>query len=294
MNKKYIIAICITLATFFQNKVEAQQQVENSMSQYFHNRALWNAGFTGIDSNKIYALQNRSWVGFDGAPVTTNISGAFVFGENSSVGVQIMSDVAGVLNRTFGIVNYAYRVKLAEEKHLRIGISLAICSDRLDNKNLSNDEVLDPMINNSIKKSTQFDGNIGMVYQTKKLTLGASLFRIQENMQNSNSSNLAIGQIAAYYNIEMNKESNIHLKPVTMLRFYKNTATVFDLGAQFDYNNLLNAMLVYQSSGNIRTGAGVRWKDVAELNLFYNTNNKIANTSSQQYEIGLGIHLNKK
>jgi type IX secretion system PorP/SprF family membrane protein len=239
-------------------------------------------------------LQNRSWVGFDCTPVTTNIGGEDAFGENSAAGVQIMSDVAGVLNRTFGIVNYAYRVKLAEEKHLRIGISLAISSDRLDNKNLSNDEVLDPMINSSVKKSTQFDGNIGMVYQTKKITLGASLFRLQENLQNSSVSNLATGQLAAYYNITISSDGKTNLNPVMMLRFYKNTTSVFDFGAQFDYNNLLNVMMVYQTSGNVRTGAGLRLKDIAALNLFYNTNIKVVNASSQQYEIGLGFNLNKK
>jgi hypothetical protein len=79
-----------------------------------------------------------------------------------------------------------------------------------------------------------------------------------------------------------------------MLRFYKNTTSVFDFGAQFDYNNLLNVMMVYQTSGNVRTGAGLRLKDIAALNLFYNTNIKVVNASSQQYEIGLGFNLNKK
>jgi hypothetical protein len=133
-----------------------------------------------------------------------------------------------------------------------------------------------------------------MVYQTKKITLGASLFRLQENLQNSSVSNLATGQLAAYYNITISSDGKTNLNPVMMLRFYKNTTSVFDFGAQFDYNNLLNVMMVYQTSGNVRTGAGLRLKDIAALNLFYNTNIKVVNASSQQYEIGLGFNLNKK
>ncbi|MEN9686395.1 MAG: hypothetical protein RLZZ28_2181, partial [Bacteroidota bacterium] len=117
--KKNIIAVLLAAGLLLQLQASAQQQMENSMSQYYQNRMLWNPGFTGGDGNKIYALQNRSWVGFDGAPIMTSFSGELLFGTNSAAGLQVLNDVTGILKRTFGIFSYAFRVKLSKEEQLR-------------------------------------------------------------------------------------------------------------------------------------------------------------------------------
>jgi hypothetical protein len=53
-------------------------------------------------------------------------------------------------------------------------------------------------------------------------------------------------------------------------------------------------MGVYQTIGNVRAGAGLRKNGLGELNFFYNTNNRISNNASQQYELGVGIYLKKR
>ena len=166
--KKVQIVVLLFIAFYsIQFSASAQQQMENTMSQYFRNRMLWNPGFTGADGNKIYALQNRSWVGFDGAPVLTNISGEVNFGANSAAGLQFMSDVTGVLYRTFGVFNYVYKVKLSQEQNIRIGISLAFAGDRVNSKYIDQGGAVDPLVVASIDNKVQFDGNIGGVYTNK-------------------------------------------------------------------------------------------------------------------------------
>lgn len=289
--KKLLSLVITFLLTHF--TVIAQQQMENSMSQYYRYRTLWNAGFTGLDGTRLYAMQNRSWVGFNGAPVMTNISGELNFGENSSAGLQIMSDVTGILHRSFGVFNYAYRVKLQEQQQLRIGISLAFSSDRLNSKYIDEGGAVDPLIMNNINATPQFDGNIGVVYINKKITLGASFYRLKENFKsnNPNTANLALAQLGVMYDLSVMGDARLNLKPLLGLRLYRNTNAVFDVGAQFDYDKLVNTMLVYQSSGNIRAGAGLRLKEIAEVNFFYNTNIRVANSASQQYEMGIGFYI---
>jgi hypothetical protein len=53
-------------------------------------------------------------------------------------------------------------------------------------------------------------------------------------------------------------------------------------------------MAVYQSTGNIRAGAGIAMSNLGEANFFYNTNVKVANSASQQYEVGIGVYLKGK
>jgi len=296
MKKINIIIILVASFTTMQFTASAQQQMENTMSQYFRNRMLWNPGFTGADGNKIYGLQNRSWLGFDGAPVMTNISGEFNFGDNSAMGVQVMSDVTGVLYRTFGVFNYAYKVKLNADQNIRIGISLAFSGDRVNSKYIDQGGAVDPLIVASIDRKIQFDGNIGGVYTNKRFTLGLSFFRLRENftMKSGGGANLAFAQLGGSYDISIGGDEKLNLRPLAMVRLYRTTSALFDIGAQFEYNKLVNTMLVYQSTGNIRMGAGIGLGDVGEANFFYNTNTKIANAASQQYEIGIGLYLKKK
>jgi type IX secretion system PorP/SprF family membrane protein len=298
MKKRVVIRVfifCFVLLNIFNLKLHAQQQIENSMSQYFQNRLLWNPGFTGVDGNKIYALQNRSWVGFDGAPVLTAFSGELNFGKNSSAGMQVVSDVTGILYRTFGVFSYAYRIKLEEEKQLRIGISLSITGDRLDSRYLDASTAIDPLIVNNINQKSQYDGNIGLVYSTKHLTLGTSFFRISETL-NGNSvgdANLAYLKMAAYYDIAASSDDKLHFKPLAMFRMFKATASVLDIGASMEYNKQFNALLMYQTSGNIRAGAGLKIQNWGAMNFYYSTNHKFTNSSSQQYELGFGFYIGK-
>lgn len=293
MKKINSIIILVAAFTAIQFNASAQQQLENTMSQYFRNRMLWNPGFTGADGNKIYAMQNRSWVGFDGAPVMTNISGEVNFGENAAAGLQIMSDVTGILYRTFGVFNYAYKVKLNEDQNIRIGISLAFAGDRINNKYIDQGGAIDPLIVSSIDRKIQYDGNIGGVYTNKKLTLGLSFYRLRTNfsVKSGEGANLALAQLGGTYSININGDEKLNLKPMAMVRLYRTTSALIDIGAQFEYNKQVNAMLVYQSTGNIRAGAGLGIKDLGEANFFYNTNIKVANAASQQYELGMAFYL---
>lgn len=295
MKKNIKNGILILVMTFFGNNSFAQQQMENSMSQYYQNRILWNAAYTGIDSNKVYALHNRSWVGFDGAPSMTGLSGEMNFGKNSALGVQWISDQTGILLRSFGIINYSFRAKLSEIKSLRLGIALTAGSDRLNTKYIDADGMSDALIANNINSKTVFDANFGVVYCANQFELGFSIFRIAHNLKGGKDiSNLAMAQIGASYHFILNGDDRLSLKPLAMLRLYRTTQAVFDAGMQFDYDRLFNVMLLYQSTGNIRAGLGLRKSNLGEANVFYNSNTKLASSSSQQYELGIALYLKNR
>ncbi len=289
---KKILPLIITSLLLMQQQATAQQlQVENTMSQYFRNRMLWNAAYTGDEGNKLYVLQNRSWVGFEGAPVLTSFNGEFKFGQNSSAGLQVLSDQTGILVRTYGILNYGYRIKLSEENSLRLGISLSLSGDRLNNKYLDGSSLLDPMIASSINDRPRFDGNFGAIYRSGKFDVGVALYHLGDQLRKEAiTSNAAKYQVGLYYNLSETADK-MQIKPVLMYKTYTNTESVLEGGAQVEYNKLLHVMAMYQSIGNVRAGAGLRKNGLGEANFFYNTNVKIANVSSQQYEMGLAVYL---
>lgn len=292
INKISIVLICIISLTY--SELTAQQHMEIGMSQYFRNRLIWNAAYTGVDGNRIYAMQNRSWGGFDGAPVLTSLSGELNFGKNSAAGVQMIADKAGVLNRTNGLVNYSYKVQFSEDKILRLGVGLAFNAERLDGNLLNG--AIDPAIINNVNSKFQFDGNFGAVYQNGNLDLGISFNRIGNNLRKdvSDNANYAVSQLGFIYRLNLTSDEKVLMRTIAMSRIYRETEPIFDVGAEFSYNDMFQVTAIYQTVGNVRAGAGIRKAGLGELNFFYNTNSRISNNASQQYEIGVGFYFKKR
>lgn len=291
MKKLFIVSLI--LIVWQPAVLQAQQQIENSMSQYYRNRMLGNAAFAGAEGNKVYVLQNNSWADFEGAPRNLNLSGEFNFGKNSAMGIQFMSDKAGILNRSFGVLNYAYRVKFSDDDLLRLGVALSFSGDRLNSKYLEQGGVVDPAIIASVNNRLRFDGNFGMVYTRKRLTLSLAVYRLGENLRNESSVvNLATTLWGIDYTIPLDDRDLSSLKPMLLLRTFRGgAAAVADIGFQYSYHKLFQVTTIYQTPGNLRLGAGLTKAGLGEANFFYNTNLKMPHASLQQYEIGMGVYL---
>jgi type IX secretion system PorP/SprF family membrane protein len=285
---------CIMLVICTKN-THAQQKFENTMSQYFHNRSLVNPGFTGMDGNSFYVLQNRSWIGFDGAPILTVLSGEINFGKNSAGGAQIYSDQSGIVIRTTGLLNYAYKVKLTDKKQLSLGIGLSISSERLNLSMLNSNITMDPLIAANINGKPSYDGNFGILYTNGNLSMGTTFFRIGENLekQKLGQADLIVMKGGIFYHFNKNVAEKAQFKPLVMLSLFRDAPLVFDIGSQLIINKFSNAMFVYQSTGNLRFGAGLIIGKIGEINLFYNTNVGKANTYLQQFEMGLNFRFKR-
>lgn len=285
-----------TCMVMIQLTICAQQKFENAMSQYFHNRSLLNPAFTGMDGNKLQIIQNRSWVGFDGAPVLTVITSEFNFGTNSGIGGNIFADKSGIVYRTTGVLNYSYRIKLNNERALKLGIGFTVSSERLDNRMLDASAVIDPVIAANINGKPSYDGNFGILYVTNKLSIGATFFRIAENLSKDalGNADLILMKGGIFYHFNQKAEGEFQLKPLAMISIYRNQPAVFDGGLQAIFNKYFNAMAVYQTTGNIRAGAGISIGEIGEINLFYNTNHKQSTVNAQQYEFGFKLNLPTK
>lgn len=293
MNKsiRYVLLLgCLYAAV----QTNAQWKTDNIMSAYYSNQMLSNAAYTGVTGNRLDVFQNRSWAGFDNAPVTTGITGAMRFGSNSAIGAQFISDQAGALTNTYGLLNYSYRIKLTEEQQLRLGIALSLYGTRLNSKAFETGGI-DPSVTSGLNTSTSFDANIGAVYELNRFDIGLSFFNIGNNLQGNNEmANLPVTQLSFMYKWEIGGDERLLLSPLGMLRLYKSTQSVADFGARFDYDHGFNAMILYQTSGSIRGSAGYSLPNLGEVNFYYSTNNRVSNSASQQYELSFGFYFKTK
>ena len=119
MNKTLFLTIII--CTIFD--VNSQQK-ESIFSQYYTNQIIYNPAISGSKNYNEFTLQTRQqWIGFEGSPLTVNLSGHGLFNNRSGIGGFLEHDRLGEINQTNLQLNYAYHVPLnAEGANISLGI----------------------------------------------------------------------------------------------------------------------------------------------------------------------------
>lgn len=289
--KNIYIKITLVVSLFCGQIASAQTYTNNPISQYFRNGYLWNAAYAGAkETPSLYALINRSWIGFDGAPTLINLAGNFAISTNSGAGLQISTDKAGALQRMAARLNYSYKLLFSETEHLHLGIGINTYRERLNSDLVGSDPgAVDPVLKSFNEKSIYVDGEFGAVYENKHLSFGASFVNFRRSVQKEQNrpTDMPIMQMMGSYTIEL--ENELNLRPLASFKHYINNKNLFAAGCELAYEKTFHVSLLYQNTGSILGGLGLSLKDVGEINFAYGSNNK--NGYGQQYEVGLGVNL---
>ena len=189
-------------------------QAKPSYSQYILNNYILNPGVTGIENYIDIKLSNRNqWTGLNGAPVTsyftihgpvgksdlrTSATSNQVPGVNPrgqqyweeytapeahhGVGLSVLNDKAGYINRWSIAASYAYHKPLGVKTTLSAGINLGITSINLDRSKIEfgNLDPNDPAIgysNGELKKLKPEIG-VGLWLYSSKYFAGLSVLNI--------------------------------------------------------------------------------------------------------------------
>lgn len=289
-NLRYIIPVMLIAGSLLNTTVaKAQRYFNNPLSQYYRDGYLWNPALAGQEGTRVYALLNKSWAGFEGAPKQISLAGDMKMGDRSAVGVQFVSDKSGILQRNMGSLSYAYGINFSETDKLSMGLSVSFYKERLDNSAVNQGGQVDEAVKSFNEKGVQFDGDFGIAYEGKQLKLSAAAWNLSNVLKSTEnrSADLAIGQVQAAYSFEC--EEKMSLQPMVAYKMFYKQDNLLTAGVQYEYENVFHAGVFWQSTGNAAGGVGVMLKEYGELNFFYNGANKYG--YNKQYEVGLKVKL---
>ncbi|RXK82941.1 PorP/SprF family type IX secretion system membrane protein [Filimonas effusa] len=291
MKNKILYTILLVGSLVCARSSNAQSYFNNPISQYFQNRFLWNAAYAGANNYAhLYQLMNKSWIGFDGAPSLFMMTGDMRFGANSGAGLQVISDKSGLLRRTTGRLAYSYVVKMDEQQRLRLGIAASMYRERLDESAyINNQGQVDPNVKTFNDKGWTADGDFGAVYEYEQFSIGASATNLRKifSKDENRLSDIQLFQFNAAYNFIL--EGDMSIQPLASFKRFSNNDNIFTGGAQFNYEKVFHASLLYQTTGSVQAGIGVPVKEMGEVNFFYGGNNRRG--YGKQYEVALSIHI---
>jgi type IX secretion system PorP/SprF family membrane protein len=256
-NKIAFTCLLILLAKSYQAQYDAM------FSQYMFNEVAINPAYAGSKEAMSATLMHRQqWVNFPGRPVTTSFSlHGPLMKEKMGVGLTVLNDRIGSLNRNLVYLSYAYRLKLNKTSNLSFGIMTGL--DNQINKYSSlkvsdaTSGIADPIFAQSTPNLVAMNFGSGLYFNNKTFYAGISIPRMLDNYGRFNY----VGQAYKVTKLELQKftyylvagkifklNDELKLRANTMIKAVQNAPVQIDLGANLLINNLVWAGLSYRSN----------------------------------------------
>lgn len=292
--------ILVILSILFSVNTFAQQ--EPLFTQYYINDMAINPAISGSKSyNPLTILTRQQWLGFEGAPLSSNISYHGALNNRSAMGGYLMFDQATPALQANLHLNYAYHVPLNYDKvNLSFGLGAKLMYYSLDFK----PEDLPPGEDNAYDANsynkTLGDASTGTYLYGRNFYLGfaaTNLFQSTfnpaiRNSPNSNKVSKNYYGMGAYRFYITNKDWQLeHSFLLRKMALHKN---VTDITSRIIYIENTWGGLTYRTDGTLAFGIGFAKKN---MHFSYSYDHTFAGDIMQYtygtHEIGISFRIKK-
>ncbi len=333
MKKINLLLTCIFLSML------AFGQAKPSYTQYILNNYILNPALTGIENYvDIKASHRNQWTGIEGAPVTTYVSIHGPIGKEDmrtnatsfavpgynprgekywneyvapaahhGLGLNVMNDKAGYINRWSIAASYAYHKPLGVKTTLAAGFSLGMTSVNLDRSKIvwGNLDPNDPAIGYSsgeLKKIKPEIG-VGLWLYSSRYFLGLSVLNIipgkAKFVKNDKYGTYYTPNyfLTGGYRIQLGDE--LYLLPSFMIQYWQPQLTGAHLNAKLQYMDKLWVGGSYRYSDLISgysAMAGVNISNTFNISYSYEvaTTSRLKNYTGNTHELMIGFIIGNK
>ena len=269
INHKLKIIATVALFLTFVNTSKAQYDA--LFTQYMFNEMFINPAYAGSkEAMSATLLHRQQWVNFPGRPVTTSFSLHGPLMQNKmGLGLSVLNETIGVLNRNLVYASYAYRLKLDKNSTLAFGLMAGIHNqiNKFADLKTNNDGTVDTQFSQNSPSLLAPNFGTGLYYTNKTFYAGLSIPRmIDDNFKfNANGAaeqtlNFAPNKYHYYLAIGnvFTLSSDLKLKGQAMVKAVQNAPIQFDVNANFLIKEFIWAGLSYRSNSAASALIGVQ------------------------------------
>ena len=286
--KKYSILIALL---FFGFAANAQQDPQ--FSQNLFNNIAVNPGYAGSnDAISATALHRSQWMGFLGAPSTTNLGvEAAVPMLHGGLGLNVMTDNIAQ-NEFLGLnLSYAYRTELAGG-NLGIGVSVGMLQDGVNGGDYVSEVGTDPIIPNADEKAAGFDFGAGLFYKSEKVYLGLSSTHINQATIESSSELMNMARhyyLSAGYNHELNPQ--MILMPSIFVKS-DGVSSSMDISSLIEYNKRFWGGVTIRPSESVIALLGMHLNESLRFGVAYDVPiSEVSHAGSMEFMVGYSFKV---
>ena len=293
MNK--LLSICTIFLFCVQSLVAQNTPVFN---QFYANPFQFNPAFIAnngyTEANLFYRKQ---WIGIENAPTTAAINFQAPVGRNVSLGFTSYSDKAILLSTTSVLGTFGYRARFGQNHHINFGLSAGLGFNNFDFAAL--EDTNDPALQNITQNNVFINGQFGISYQLKNLTLGFALPKLFSSRPNINGENFSAVRFDEFRNKFGSASYTFKVKRVSIIpmAIYRaldnkqdqwegvlitNIRELFWVGASYRTNYGLIGMIGVNLKGLLRVGYS-----------YEHSTGDIGQVSNGSHEIYLGARFGK-
>lgn len=336
---KTALIVFLSVIILLSVTVRLQAQAKPSYTQYVLNNYILNPAITGIENYTDVKFSSRNqWTGINGAPVTTYLSlhtpigkkdsrttptsfvkkginprGAEYWNEYTApdphhgVGIALLNDKAGYINRWSGYISYAFHQPLGVRTTLSAGIHMGASGVNLDRSkiNFANLNPNDPAIgyaNNELKKVRPELG-AGLWLYSADYYAGISVLNIIPG-KNSFVNNDRYGAyytpnyfLTAGYRFQVSEDMS--LLPSFMFQYWQPQLSGLHTNVKLQYRDLLWTGASYRFSNLVSGYSAMLGINISNaLNASYSyevsTTSRLRNYTGNTHEIMVGFILGNK
>ena len=249
---RIIIIVCVLIS------IAAKAQQEPLFTQYYVNDMILNPAISGSKTYNSFIIQTRQqWLGFSGAPLTTNISYHGVLNNRSAMGAYLMFDKAYPSTQGNLHLNYAYHIPLDYDRvNLSFGLGGKLMYYNLD----FNQGELPPGQDNAFSTSSHDkllgDASSGVYLYGRNFYLGYSVSNLlQSSFKTPVNENFPNLELRNYYGMGAYRFEIINndwqLEPSFLARKMENQPVVLDFSTRLFYFENTWTGFTYRNDGTL-------------------------------------------
>ena len=237
----------------------AVAQQEPTFTQYFVNDMVYNPAISGSKSYNSFVLQTRQqWLGFEGAPLSTNISYHSAINNRSAMGGYLMFEKTSPSMQANLHLNYAYHVPLNYDKvNLSFGIGSKLMYYNLDFNQDDLPSGQDPAFSANSYEKFLADVESGIYLYGRNFYIGYSAINLLQSSFNGEAGEgfSQNNEFRNYFGMMGYRLSIINndwqLEPSILLRQEEGQIRTFDLSGRIFYLENNWAGITYRTNGTL-------------------------------------------
>ncbi|WKN30419.1 type IX secretion system membrane protein PorP/SprF [Porifericola rhodea] len=236
------ISLLILAAMLLQNTI-LQAQQDEMFTQYMHNEVSINPAYAGSKEGvNVTALYRNQWMQMEGAPRTYTLNmHTPIPGDKVGLGLSLFHDQIGIHEQLKLFGAYSYKIKLGEERNLRLGLLAGIINFQSDFSNLTPKNSADKNFSSPSVKNLHMNFGAGVFYYMPDFYVGLSVPNIIPNTSMYEGEAFMSRQQHAYltsaYVFELSPD--IKLKPSLIYKFTYGAPMQLDLSTNVIFHDFL-------------------------------------------------------
>jgi type IX secretion system PorP/SprF family membrane protein len=298
MKTKHIKLQIILMALLFGLNI-AKAQYDAMFTQYMFNEMFINPAYAGSkDAMSTTLLHRQQWLNFPGRPVTTSFSlHGPLMGSKMGLGLSVLNEKIGVLNRNLVYATYAYRIQTSAKGKLAFGLMAGLHNQVNRFADLKTTDVGDIQVAQNSPSTLAPNFGTGIYYNTDKFYAGFSIPRMIDDRVTFDAQGDAIKNIGVspnrfhYYltaGYMFTISESLKLKPQAMIKAVQNAPLQYEVNVNALIIDKIWAGLGYRSNASAvgLLGAQITPQLVASYSYDYGIN-EIQKYSQGSHELAI-------